>query len=127
MVEATNLKVLEKQLKLAWSQIGPDILDNLVDSMPGRVKTCVKLNGGYFGKRLMKYSIPKENYNYRFDRALILLHPVVFSYMLYYFILELSFYFQPFEIIHHESIQFMTSNVSERQCPLFYLFFVWMM
>ena len=48
--EATNLKVLERQLKFAWSQITPDILDNLVSSMPERVKTCVKLNGGYIGK-----------------------------------------------------------------------------
>ena len=48
--EATNLKVLKKQLKLAWSQISPDVLDNLVSSMPERVKTCVKLNGGYIGK-----------------------------------------------------------------------------
>ena len=47
MEDATNLKVLEKQLKLAWSQISPDVLDNLVSSMPERVKTCVKLNGGY--------------------------------------------------------------------------------
>ena len=49
-MEATNLKVLEKQLKLAWSQITPDILDNLVSSMPERVKACVKHNGGYIGK-----------------------------------------------------------------------------
>ena len=50
MEEATNQKVLEKQLKLAWSQITPDILDNLVSSMPERVKACVKHNGGYIGK-----------------------------------------------------------------------------
>ena len=50
MEEATNLKVLEKQLKSEWSQITPDILDNLVSSMPERVKACVKHNGGYIGK-----------------------------------------------------------------------------
>ena len=50
MEEATNLKVLEKHLKLAWSQISPEVLDNLVSSMPERFKTFAKLNSGYIRK-----------------------------------------------------------------------------
>ncbi|KAI6656223.1 hypothetical protein LOD99_1556 [Oopsacas minuta] len=50
MEVATNLNMLEKQLKLAFSQISPEILDNLVSGMPERIKTCLKYKGRYIGK-----------------------------------------------------------------------------
>ena len=35
---ATNIKMLENQVKLAWSRISPEILDNLISGMPERIK-----------------------------------------------------------------------------------------
>lgn len=50
MTPATNEKSLTKNVKMAWSKINPDMLDNLISSMPERIKKCIKLKGGYIGK-----------------------------------------------------------------------------
>ena len=47
---AKNLEILENQLKTVWAEIDPVVLKNLIDGMPNRVLTCVKLNGGYIDK-----------------------------------------------------------------------------
>ena len=36
-----DLKMLETQLKTAWSNISPEILGNLIDGMPNRIKKCI--------------------------------------------------------------------------------------
>ena len=50
MGESKDLKMLENQLKTAWSNISPDLLGKLIDWMPNRIKTCIELKGGYIGK-----------------------------------------------------------------------------
>ena len=47
---ATNLTQLGKYLENIWNGINPSILENLVDGMPGRINSCIKLNGEYIGK-----------------------------------------------------------------------------
>ena len=47
---ATNLTQLGKYLENIWNGISPSILENLVDGMPGRINSCIKLNGEYIGK-----------------------------------------------------------------------------
>ena len=41
---------LIKNVKTAWANISPDILDNLICCMPERIKKCIKVKGGYIGK-----------------------------------------------------------------------------
>ena len=48
--ESKDLKMLENQLKTTLSNISPDLLGNLIDGMPNRIKTCIELKGGYIGK-----------------------------------------------------------------------------
>ena len=48
--EATNLRMLENQLISAWRGLSPEFLDKLICSMPGRIRKCIKLRGGYIGK-----------------------------------------------------------------------------
>ncbi|KAI6655736.1 Transposable element Tcb1 transposase [Oopsacas minuta] len=50
MERATNLKMLEKQLILAWKEISPETLEKLIAGMPSRINKCLKLNGDYIGK-----------------------------------------------------------------------------
>ena len=40
-----NIKMLENNLKIAWSHISPNVLTNLIDGMPERVRKCIKLKG----------------------------------------------------------------------------------
>ena len=47
---ATTLDSLQNTLKTVWSEISPETLQNLVASMPGRIASCIKMRGGYFGK-----------------------------------------------------------------------------
>ena len=44
------IEMLEKTVKLAWSEISPEILDNLISSMPKRIQKCLELSGDYIGK-----------------------------------------------------------------------------
>lgn len=44
---ATNLTQLQAQLQRAWSRIKPSVLNNLVASMPVRVRTCLRVRGEY--------------------------------------------------------------------------------
>ena len=50
MEMCTNIEMLEKTVKLAWSEISPEILDNLISSMPKRIQKCLELSGDYIGK-----------------------------------------------------------------------------
>ena len=50
MPTPTNVSMLEKNVKLAWSRISPETLDNLISGMQNRIKLCIKLKGGYIGK-----------------------------------------------------------------------------
>ncbi|KAI6656133.1 hypothetical protein LOD99_1466 [Oopsacas minuta] len=50
MAPSTNTEMLIRKVKLAWSQIQPDILDKMYRGMPERIKKCIKLKGGYIGK-----------------------------------------------------------------------------
>ena len=43
-------ETLIKNVKTAWANISPDILDNLICCMPERIKKCIKVKGGYIGK-----------------------------------------------------------------------------
>ena len=43
----TTLRALESELKQVWAGIRPEILRNLVSSMPARVARCVELRGEY--------------------------------------------------------------------------------
>ena len=45
-----NLKMVENNIKLAWSRLSPDILENVYNGMPNRVNKCTKLHGGYISK-----------------------------------------------------------------------------
>ena len=45
-----NLKKLENNIKLAWSRLSPDMLENLYNGMPNRVNKCIKQHGGYISK-----------------------------------------------------------------------------
>ena len=47
---STNLQQLSAILKVAWANINPSILENLVAGMPARIAKCIQLNGGYIGK-----------------------------------------------------------------------------
>ena len=46
----TNEESLKNNLKRAWSEINEDILDNLISSMPNRVRLCIANGGGYIKK-----------------------------------------------------------------------------
>ena len=46
----TNEESLKNSLKKAWSEINEDTLDNLMSSMPNRVKLCIVDGGGYIKK-----------------------------------------------------------------------------
>ena len=48
--DATDRETLIKNVKTAWANISPDILDNLICCMPERIKKCIKVKGGYIGK-----------------------------------------------------------------------------
>ena len=48
--DATNWETLIKNVKMAWANISPNILDNLICWMPERIKKCIKVKGGYIGK-----------------------------------------------------------------------------
>lgn len=50
MPGATNVSILEEQLKTAWNAIDAKILANLIKRMPERIKKCIELNGEYIGK-----------------------------------------------------------------------------
>ncbi|KAI6661477.1 hypothetical protein LOD99_13350 [Oopsacas minuta] len=50
MPTPTNVLMLENHVKLAWSRISPEILENLVSGMCNRVKLCIKRKGGYIRK-----------------------------------------------------------------------------
>ena len=40
---AANLRILGAQLKRAWARISPSVLNNLICSMPNRVRTCIRV------------------------------------------------------------------------------------
>ena len=44
------MDLLKKQLKIVWAEINPEVLTNLIDGMPYRVKKCVDLQSVYIGK-----------------------------------------------------------------------------
>ena len=48
--QSYNLENLKKSLKIAWSNIDPSCLENLVAGMPNRIRKCLELEGGYIGK-----------------------------------------------------------------------------
>ena len=50
MEPATNEENLIEKVKTAWSEISPNVLNNLVSGMPGRIKKCLQLKGGCIGK-----------------------------------------------------------------------------
>ena len=50
MPPASNLEILEKNLKTVWSRMNPDMLRRLIDGMPARIRKCVQLHGGYIGR-----------------------------------------------------------------------------
>ena len=50
MKSSTNLQQLSANLKVAWANINPSILENLVAGMPARIAKCIQLNGRYIGK-----------------------------------------------------------------------------
>lgn len=50
MKPSTNLKQLADSLKVAWKNINPSILENIVAGMPARITKCIQLNGGNIGK-----------------------------------------------------------------------------
>lgn len=50
MKPATCETSLIENVKKAWASISPEILENLMMSMPSRVKKCIQMKGGYTGK-----------------------------------------------------------------------------
>ena len=48
--QSNNLENLKKSLKMAWSNIDPSCLENLVAGMPNRIRKRLELEGGYIGK-----------------------------------------------------------------------------
>ena len=44
---SSTLKAQQKILKDAWSKIGPEVLENLYESMLGRLQTILDAKGGY--------------------------------------------------------------------------------
>ena len=50
MEQPRSVKMLENNLKSAWSHISQETLGNLMDGMPERVRKCIKLKGGHIGK-----------------------------------------------------------------------------
>jgi hypothetical protein len=46
---ATTIDGLKKLIKKVWCNLDPDLLENLVKSMPERVKKVVQLKGEYIG------------------------------------------------------------------------------
>ena len=50
MANATKLEDLILRVKSAWADIDPDILENLVCSMPARIQLGLDRNGDYIGK-----------------------------------------------------------------------------
>ena len=46
----TNRDQLVENLKLAWQDITPDILENLVASMPDRIQLVLEMGGDYINK-----------------------------------------------------------------------------
>ena len=53
---AKTISGLKIQLESAWATLQPSSLRALVDGMPKRVKTCIKLGGNYISKRLIAYA-----------------------------------------------------------------------
>lgn len=47
---STSIPLLTRNLKRAWKQIRPSVLENLVSSMPERMRTCIKLKGEHIRK-----------------------------------------------------------------------------
>ena len=47
---STSIPSLTRNLKRAWANISPLVLDNLVSSMPRRMETVIKMKGGHIGK-----------------------------------------------------------------------------
>jgi hypothetical protein len=50
MPAATTLLELKNQLKKTWKELDPNLLENLVLSMPERMKSVIRLKGEYIGK-----------------------------------------------------------------------------
>ncbi|KAI6651833.1 hypothetical protein LOD99_4712 [Oopsacas minuta] len=50
MAPSTNTEMPIRKVKLAWSQIQPDILDKMYRGMPERIKKFIKLTAAYIGK-----------------------------------------------------------------------------
>ena len=50
MEPAKTISDLKVQLESAWATLQPSFLQALVDGMPERVKTCIKLDGNYISK-----------------------------------------------------------------------------
>ena len=48
--QMTNRDQLVENLKLAWQDITPDILENLVASMPDRIQLVLEMGGDYINK-----------------------------------------------------------------------------
>ena len=50
LAPSTSIPSLTRNLKCAWQNISPDVLNNLVSSMPIRMEAVIKMNGGHIGK-----------------------------------------------------------------------------
>ena len=50
MPSASNLEMMENNVKNMWSDINPELLRRLIDGMPARMRKCVDMKGGYIGK-----------------------------------------------------------------------------
>ena len=44
LLPATTIRMLTRNMKMAWSRISPQILENLVNSMPKRMKDVITMN-----------------------------------------------------------------------------------
>ena len=56
MTPATNEKSLTKNVKMAWSKINPDMLDNLISSMPERIKNVLNSKEVILKNKIFLYS-----------------------------------------------------------------------
>ncbi len=50
MEPATTILQLQSQLQSAWAGLSPNLLEDLIMSMPKRMKMVIQLKGGYIGK-----------------------------------------------------------------------------
>ena len=50
METATRLETLISNVKKAWMDIDPNILEHLVASMPNRMQLVIDMNGDYINK-----------------------------------------------------------------------------